>query len=91
MHAAAAVYVDSVEAAAEWLDGREGQILVTTGSKEIQAYTKIRNWQERVFARVLSTEDSVHHCAALGFEGKNLIAMQAHFYRSIERSHASRL
>ena len=86
MHAAAAVYVDSVEAAAEWLDGREGQILVTTGSKEIQAYTKIRNWQERVFARVLSTEDSVHHCAALGFEGKNLIAMQGPFTEALNEA-----
>ena len=86
MNAAAAVYVDSVEAAAEWLDDREGQILVTTGSKEIQAYTKIRNWQERVFARVLSTEESVRHCAALGFEGRNLIAMQGPFTKEMNEA-----
>ena len=80
------VCLDSVEAAAEWLDGREGQILVTTGSKELKAYTKIRNWQERIFARVLSTEESVRHCAALGFEGRNLIAMQGPFTEALNEA-----
>ena len=80
------VFLNSVEAAAEWLDGREGQILVTTGSKELKAYTKIRNWQERIFARVLSTEESVRHCAALGFEGRNLIAMQGPFTEALNEA-----
>ena len=80
------VFLDSVEAAAEWLDAREGQILVTTGSKELKAYTKIRNWQERIFARVLSTEESIRHCAALGFEGRNLIAMQGPFTEALNEA-----
>ena len=80
------VYVDSVEAAAEWLNGRDGQILVTTGSKELQAYTKIDRWKERVFARVLSTAASVAHCAALGFEGRNLIAMQGPFTEALNEA-----
>ena len=73
------VYLDSMETAIDWLNSRAGRILATTGSKELQAYTAIDDWQERVFARVLSTAESVQHCASIGFEGKHLIAMQGPF------------
>lgn len=73
------VYLDSMETAIDWLNSRSGRILATTGSKELQAYTAIDDWQERVFARVLSTAESVQHCASIGFEGKHLIAMQGPF------------
>ena len=73
------VYLDSMETAIDWINSRSGRILATTGSKELQAYTAIDDWQERVFARVLSTAESVQHCASIGFEGKHLIAMQGPF------------
>ena len=73
------VYLDSMKTAIDWLNSRAGRILATTGSKELQAYTAMEDWQERVFARVLSTAESVQHCASIGFEGKHLIAMQGPF------------
>ena len=73
------VYVNSVEEACEFLNTKEGNILAVTGSKEIDKYTAINNFTERVFARVLSTDDVVHKCNELGFKGRNLIAMQGPF------------
>ena len=74
------VCVESVEAAVEFLKETEGNILVTTGSKELHKYTAIPAFEERVFARVLSTPEVARHCADLGFTGKHLICMK--FLRS---------
>ncbi|MBR4504748.1 MAG: precorrin-6A reductase [Candidatus Methanomethylophilaceae archaeon] len=71
--------VGSVREAAEFLSKTEGNILVTTGSKEAEEYTKIPNHTERVFMRVLSTPESVSKCSSLGFQGKNLICAQGPF------------
>lgn len=74
-----AVYVSSVEEAAEFLDGTQGNILVTTGSKELAKFTAMEHYQERVFARVLSTPEVASACAKLGFAGRHLICMQGPF------------
>ena len=71
--------VESVEEAAEYLCNTSGNILLTTGSKELAKYTIIPDYKERVFARVLSTANVAAECAKLGFEGKNLICMQGPF------------
>ena len=70
---------ESVREAAEFLSTTEGKILITTGSKELKEYTKIGNYQERCFARVLSTKAAMEESVRLGFEGKHLIAMQGPF------------
>ena len=70
---------DSLEEAVEYLKGTEGRILASTGSNELSMYTRIPDYTERVVARVLSTAESVQKCAALGFEGRNLICAQGPF------------
>lgn len=71
--------VSSVEEAAQYLSGTSGNILTTTGSKELAKYTAIPNYEERVFARVLSTAEVALACEKLGFRGKHLICMQGPF------------
>lgn len=73
------IFVDSVEAAAAYLRNTEGKILLTTGSKELEKYTVIENYRERCVARVLPTLSVMEKCSGLGFQGKNLIAMQGPF------------
>lgn len=73
------ICVDSVDQAVDFLKKVTGNILVTTGSKELHKYTAIPDYQERVFARVLSTPEVAASCAKLGFTGKNLICMQGPF------------
>ncbi len=72
-------YLDSVEEAVQLLKNTEGNVLLTTGSKELDKFTEIPNYNKRLFARVLSTATVVNACQQLGFEGRNLICMQGPF------------
>lgn len=73
------VVVGSTEEASAWLAGTEGNVLLTTGSKELRVFTSVPDYRERLFARVLSLPSVVASCADLGFQGRNLICMQGPF------------
>ncbi len=73
------IVVGSTEEAAAWLAGTEGNVLLTTGSKELRIFTSVPGYRERLFARVLSLPSVVASCADLGFQGRNLICMQGPF------------
>ena len=73
------IHMPDVEAAAAWLSSVEGNILVTTGSKELAIYTRIRDYDQRVYARILPSAEAVAQCRSLGFEGRHIIAMQGPF------------
>jgi precorrin-6Y C5,15-methyltransferase (decarboxylating) len=66
-------------AAVEYLNGAAGNIFVTTGSRELHAFTAMEGWRDRVYARVLSSPSVAQSCAEMGFEGKNIFLMQGPF------------
>ena len=72
----AVVVRDAAEAAA-WLQGREGNILLTTGAKELQAFRHIES--SRLFPRILPLRSGLDACEELGIPAKNIIAMQGPF------------
>ncbi|WP_333653120.1 precorrin-6A reductase [Lacrimispora sp.] len=80
------VWVDSVDEAVIYLDKKPGNILVTTGSKELSRYTAMDSWEERVFARVLPTLSVISACEQMGIKGNHLIGMQGPF--SVEMNRA---
>lgn len=73
------IYKESIDEAVEFLNGTRGNILITTGSRDLERYTAIDDYKERCFARVLPTLSVIEKCKELGFEGKNVIAMQGPF------------
>lgn len=81
-----AVYVNSTEEAAEFLRHTEGNVLLTTGSKELPVFTSVPDYRERLFARVLSLPSVIEECRALGFEGRHLIAVQGPFSREFNEA-----
>ena len=74
-----AVTAENAAAAAELLNNMDGRVLLTTGSKELEVFTRVRDFRERVYARVLPDADVVRKCGELGLTGKNLICMQGPF------------
>ena len=78
------VRVPDTESAVEFLKNSEGNVLLTTGSKELAKFTAIPDYKERVFARVLSLASNIADCAANGFEGRNLFAMQGPFCEELD-------
>ena len=63
--------------AAAFLAGTEGNILLTTGAKELPAFAALD--KTRLFARVLPTHEGIAACEALGIPHRNIIAMQGPF------------
>lgn len=77
------IETESVQEAVSRLEHTEGNIFITTGSKELEAYTLLPDYKERCFVRVLSVKESLEKSISLGFEGKHLIAMQGPFSREM--------
>lgn len=73
------IYVEDIQAAVDYLKGVTGNILITTGSKELHLYAQIPDYESRCTARVLPTRSVVEACTELGFTGKHLICMQGPF------------
>ena len=76
-----AVCVDSAKSAAAYLEKTEGRILLTTGSKELNAFAKIP--VERLYVRVLPTAESIAICERAGISYRNTIAMVGPFTREM--------
>ena len=71
------IEVNSCVQAAELLAGQEGNILLTTGSKELSAFGNIS--RERLYVRVLPCHESLAACEALGIPHRNILALQGPF------------
>ena len=71
-----AAVVESCAEAARLLDECEERALVATGSKELDVFTKVHDYRERIFPRVLPSKDVIERCAALGFGPGQIIAMR---------------
>lgn len=67
------------EQATHLLEEIEGNILLTTGSKELPAYRQVKGFTERFYPRVLPLANVVESCLALGIPAAHLIAMQGPF------------
>ena len=73
------VLVDTTEEAVSYLAGTIGNILVTTGSKELAKFTSLQDYESRVYARVLPLPSVIASCAELGFDAAHTIGMQGPF------------
>ena len=69
-------------AAADLLEQLPGQVLLTTGSKELDVFAR-PGLRERCCPRVLPMADSLARCLALGFPPKNIICMQGPFTKEM--------
>ena len=74
--------VKTMAEAADLLEELPGNVLLTTGSKELDAFAK-PGLAERCCPRVLPMADSLDRCLKLGFPPKNIICMQGPFSREL--------
>ena len=72
-------YFETNEACAKALEKIQGNILLTTGSKELKKYCVSENVKNRLFVRVLPGMESLSLCMEQGIKGKQIIAMQGPF------------
>ena len=74
-----AAVVPNAAAAVQFLEGTRGNILLTTGSKDLAVYAGLSDFGERVYARVLPAEDSLRLCREAGLPASHVLAMQGPF------------
>lgn len=74
-------FVKDTEEAVKKLAETTGNILVTTGSKEIGSFIELPDYKERLYVRILPQPEAVTLCTELGFTGKHLICMQGPFLK----------
>ena len=75
---------DSAAEAAAYLTGREGNILLTTGAKELPAFAALD--PARLYPRVLASHAALDACEAIGVPHKNVIAMQGPFTKELNEA-----
>jgi precorrin-6x reductase len=80
------IWVDSVEEAVRYLQEKAGNVLVTTGSKELVRFTLLDSFEERVYARILPTVAVISSCEEIGIKGKRLIGMQGPFSQELNEA-----
>lgn len=74
-----ALFVENSVQAIQYLNGVDGNILLTTGSKELGTYRAVRDFTERVFVRVLPMAESLELCRQAEVKPAHIIAMQGPF------------
>ncbi len=74
-----AKYFDNIPQIIAYLDSVCGNILITTGSKNLNEFCCIKNYQERCIARVLPSPGIIEKCIETGFEKSRIIAEKAPF------------
>lgn len=74
----AATVADAQEAAA-FLVGTKGDVLLTTGSKDLPIYAAAEGLAARSWPRILPDAQTVQRCCELGFPEAHIICMQGPF------------
>lgn len=78
-----AICVHDFSEAVELLNHVEGNIFLTTGSKNLKDFTAVENYKERIALRVLPMESSLESALELGYRPANIVCMQGPFSKEM--------
>ncbi|NRD79181.1 precorrin-6A reductase [Bacillus sp. BRMEA1] len=80
--------VESYEEAAEIAAAKKGVVMLTTGSKTLQVFTKklLGIPDIRLLCRMLPRVDNMEKCEQLGFPQKNIVAIQGPFTKEFNEA-----
>ena len=73
------IYYGTVADCVKALKSTTGNILLTTGSKDLSSFCRTKSLTARLFARVLPSSESIGACNKNGLNGRQIIAMQGPF------------
>ena len=72
-------YFESNADCANVLENTEGNILLTTGSKELATYCASGRLHDRLYVRILPGRESLELCMEQGIKGRQILALQGPF------------
>ena len=78
---------DNVEEAARLVAGSTGNVLLTTGSKDLPAYVSaMEDYAQRLYVRILPVAASIAAADELGIPPKHVIAMKGPFSKELNKA-----
>lgn len=80
------VYKRSGKEAAAYLSQREGTVFLTTGSKELEEFSSMEGFGQRVYARILPSPAMIQKAMELGLPGSRIIGMQGPFSKEMNEA-----
>lgn len=81
---AGSVVLQTAAQAAAWLADKPGNVLLTTGAKELPAFAQLA--PARLYPRVLPTLAGITACEEAGIPHRNILAMQGPFSEELNRA-----
>lgn len=79
------VQMHAIESAVDFLDDAAGNILITTGSKELKKYAKLTD-MSRLYPRILPDAKTFAECESIGILRQNVIGMQGSFSKELNKA-----
>lgn len=79
-------YFQDVGEAAAFLEGREGNIFLTTGSKELERFSRELTDLSRLYVRILPSVENLLLCQKAGLKGSQILCMQGPFSKELNRA-----
>lgn len=73
------LWADSPADAARMLANLPGNVLLTTGSKDLKTFTQVPDYQTRLYVRVLPSLESLSAALDLGYPAAHILCMQGPF------------
>ena len=72
-------YFNDMDALTDWLEKTSGHVFVTMGASSASVFSKLTDYQKRVWLRILPSSESLLACLNLGYPSDHLICMQGPF------------
>src|SRR5699024_8692762 len=80
------LWADSPADAAAKLQNLPGNVLLTTGSKDLKTFTAVKDYPSRLFVRVLPSVESLTAALSLGYLASHVICMQGPFPKALNQA-----
>ena len=80
------LWADSPADAAAKLQNLPGNVLLTTGSKDLKTFTAVKDYAARLFVRVLPSVESLTAALSLGYPASHVICMQGPFPQALNQA-----
>lgn len=79
-------YFNSIAEIVHFLAQTEGNILLTTGSKDLEAFTTLKHYEERLYVRMLPMPKGIESAIDLGYQMSHFICMQGPFSHEMNKA-----
>lgn len=73
------LYFKTLSEIVAYLNATTGNVLLTTGSKDLETFSKLENYQERLYVRMLPMPQTLQEQMAKGFKMSHFVCMQGPF------------